>query len=77
MNYLLLIKTFIAAVKSVEALMPESKGKEKFDAAIAMVEDVIGNVQPLIPALLLVATTVVNGLRSVGVFKAKAKAEVQ
>lgn len=72
MNYVLLIKTFISAVKSVEALMPESKGKEKFDAAIAMVEEVFGTLESMIPALLLVATTVVNGLRAAGVFKAKA-----
>jgi predicted butyrate kinase (DUF1464 family) len=73
-NYVLLIKTFIAAVKSIETLMPDSKGKEKFDAAIALVEGVIGDVQPMLPALEAVATMVVNGLRASGVFKAKTPA---
>jgi hypothetical protein len=74
MNYILLVKTFISAVKSVETLMPDSKGKEKFDAAIALVEGIIGDVQPMLPALEGVATLVVNGLRASGVFKAKAPA---
>ena len=68
MNYKLLIATLIAAIKSVEALMPDSPGKEKFDAAIAMVEGVVGELTELLPALQLVATTVVSGLRAAGVF---------
>lgn len=72
MNYLLLIQTLISSIKTVEQLMPDSTGKEKFDAAIAIVEGVIGTVTPLIPALLALATTVVNGLRAAGVFKVKA-----
>jgi len=71
MNYILLVKTFISAIKSVETLMPDSPGKEKFDAAIALVEGVIGDVAPMLPALESIATMVVNGLRSSGVFKAK------
>lgn len=74
MNYILLIKTFIAAVKTVEALMPDSKGKEKFDAAIAIVEEVVGSVQTALPALVLLATNVVSGLRESGAFKKKAAA---
>jgi hypothetical protein len=71
-NYILLIQTFIQAMKDVEALMPESKGKEKFEAAIEMVENIFGKVTGMIPALLGVATTVVNALRAIGVFKKKA-----
>ena len=68
MNYRLLITTLIAAIKTVEALMPASSGKEKFDAAIVMVEGVVGELDGLLPALQAVATTVVNGLRAAGVF---------
>jgi hypothetical protein len=70
MNYLLLIQTMISSIHAVEQLMPESTGKQKFDAAVTLVEAVVGDVQPMIPALMTVATTVVNGLRSAGVFKA-------
>jgi hypothetical protein len=72
MNYMLLIQTMISSIHAVEQLMPESTGKAKFDAAIALVEAVVGDVQPMVPALTSVATLVVNGLRSVGKFKAPA-----
>jgi len=72
MNYLLLVKTAIAAIKTVEALMPESTGKDKADAALAMVEGVLGDITAQTPALLTMFTSVVNLLRSVGLFKAKA-----
>ena len=68
MNYRLSITTLIAAIKTVEALMPASSGKEKFDAAIAMVEGVLGELDGMLPALQAVATTVVSGLRAAGVF---------
>jgi hypothetical protein len=71
MNYMLLIQTMISSIHAVEQLMPESTGKQKFDAAVTMVEAVIGDVQPMIPALTMVATTIVNGLRAAGVFNAK------
>jgi hypothetical protein len=71
MNYLLLIQTMISSIHAVEQLMPESTGKQKFDVAVTMVEAIVGDVQPMIPALMTVATTVVNGLRSAGVFKTK------
>jgi uncharacterized protein YybS (DUF2232 family) len=76
MNYLLLIQTMISSIHAVEQLMPESTGKQKFDAAVTMVEAVVGDVQPMIPALMTVATTIVNGLRATGVFKAKSVAVV-
>lgn len=74
MQYLILIKTFIAAIKTVEQLMPDSKGKEKFDAALAIVSEIVSVADAQIPALQAVATLVVNGLRAAGVFKAKAAA---
>ena len=71
MNYLLLIQTLIAAVKSVEKLMPESAGKDKFDAAIVLVEAIIGDVQPLVPVLMDAATLLVKGFRATGAFEKK------
>jgi len=72
MNYLILIRTLIVAIKTVESLMPDSPGKEKFDAAIAIVEGVVGSVTDKLPVLQSLATDVVNALRLAGVFKAKA-----
>ena len=69
MNYILVIKTLTASIKAVESLMPESSGKDKFDAAIAMVEAVTGSVQGALTALHAVATIIVTGLRATGVFK--------
>lgn len=66
-----LIKAFLAAIRVVEQLMPQSPGKEKFDAAVAIVEDALGSVQDKIPALQSLATLAVNALRATGVFKAK------
>ena len=75
MNYVLLIKTLIEAIKTVENLMPASPGKDKFDVALAMVEGVMGDMSELAPKLLAVATTVVTGLRAAGVFAPKAVAK--
>lgn len=71
MNYLLIINTLIASIKAVEQLMPDSKGKEKFDAVIVMIESVVGSVSPLLPALEMIATTLVHGFRASGLFTKK------
>lgn len=44
MNIFVLIPTIIQIVKLIEGLMPESKGKEKFDAAMSATEQVLGAV---------------------------------
>lgn len=44
MNIFVLIPTIIQIVKLIESLMPESKGKEKFDAAMGAAEQVLGAV---------------------------------
>ena len=72
MNYVLLIKTALAAIKTVESLMPDSSGKDKFDAMVAIVEEVLGDVSTLLPGLQKLATTAVTALRAAGVFKPKA-----
>ena len=68
MNYLILIKTLIQAIKAVESLMPTSTGKDKFDACIAIVEEVVGDVSPLLASLEIIATNVVTMLRKAGIF---------
>lgn len=68
MNYILLLQTLTGAIKAVEALMPASAGKDKFDAAITLVESVLGPVTSIAPQLEAIATLVVNGLHAVGAF---------
>ena len=74
MNYILIVQTLVASIKAVEQLMPDSPGKDKFDAAIALVESVAGSVQSVLPALQAIATLVVNALRVTGVFAKKVPA---
>lgn len=71
MNYFLMIKTFIAAVKTIETLMPDSAGKDKFDAVMLIVEEVIGSVSSFAPQLQALATLLVTGLRATGAFSTK------
>lgn len=74
MNYITLIKTVIAAVKSIEALMPQSAGKDKLDAAMAIVEGVMGDVSAIAPALIATISAIVSSLTAAGVFTRKAGA---
>ena len=67
MDYITLIRTTVAAIKSVEQLMPTSTGKQKFDTAIALIEEVMGDISPLIPALTGIVTLLVNTFRKTGV----------
>lgn len=70
MNYILMIQTFIAAIKTVEMLLPpETKGKDKFSAAIVATEEIVGSVQSFLPALQFLATTAVGAYRALGTFK--------
>lgn len=72
MNYLVLIRTAIAAVKAVEELMPDSAGKDKAAAAIELISGVLGDVTAQVPALMSMFTVIVNLLRSIGLFKVRA-----
>lgn len=71
MNYKLLIATFIALMHHVEELMPDSPGKEKFDAVITMLEAVTGDLSAVTPTLLRTATTLVKAWKALGIFKSK------
>ena len=72
MNYFLLIQTIISAVKSIEALMPASKGEDKLNAVIVMIESVVGTVQPMLPAIQGIITALVSSYHAAGVFTKKA-----
>ena len=71
MNYPLLLTTLISSIKAVETLMPSSQGKDKFDAAIVLVEAALGSVQSILPSLQPIATLLVNAFRASGAFAPK------
>lgn len=77
MDYLTLVKTLISAVKTVETLMPNSPGKDKFNVAVELVGSVMGDVAPILPELGALATLLVEGFRAVGVFVKKEAAQVK
>lgn len=72
MNYFLLIETIISAIKSVEALMPASKGEDKLNAVILMVESAIGTIQPMLPAIQGIVGALVAAYNAAGLFTKKA-----
>ena len=72
-RYLLLITTVIHAIKAVEQLMPASAGKDKLDAALAIVEAIVGDITKEAPALVSVIATLVAGMRTTGVIATPAK----
>lgn len=72
MNYFLLIKTLFAAVKAIEELMPESPSKDKLEAAISIIEGVVGTLDNLAPAVKKLIGNIVEAFNSNGVFKKKA-----
>lgn len=71
MNYIQLIQVAVSAVKAIEQLMPDSPGKEKAEAALTMITEILGDISEQVPALLALFTYVVNILRQIGVFKVK------
>ena len=71
MNYFNMIRAAIAAIKAVEALMPNSAGKEKADAALILVEEVVGNIGDQMPFLLDFFTHVVDLFNKLGIFQKK------
>lgn len=71
MNYLALISALISAIKSVEMLMPASTGKDKFDAVIATVEGIFGDVTAQLPALTAMVTGIVAAFNAIKQFTHK------
>lgn len=71
MDYVRLVPTIINSVKAIEALMPQSSGKDKLDAAIKMIEEVYGVVSENLPQIIAFITTLVSLFNSIGIFKKK------
>ena len=68
-DFKLLVGTAMNLIKNVEELMPDSAGADKFNAVIAGLNTLVGDVSAFVPQLEVFATTAVNALRSVGSFK--------
>ena len=70
-NIVTLIKSVYSAVKAIEAAFPASSGKEKFDAAIAMIEGAAGQAVSAWPGVEQIITAAVGLLNLLNVFKHK------
>jgi len=71
MNYIALIQAIISAIKTIEQLMPDSPGKEKADAVIALITEIFGDVTPQLPAITATITNVVTTFKAIGLFQSK------
>jgi hypothetical protein len=71
LTILALIPTVFQIIKLIESLMPASTGKEKFDAAVASLEQVYGNLSSMMPVLTPMITGFVAMLNAAGVFHKK------
>lgn len=70
MNYLVMLKAFIAAIKLVQELMPASAGKDKFETVLVLVEEAVDcKIGDLGPQLFKIATFLVETYWSNGTFK--------
>lgn len=74
MNYIALVSTLISTIKAVEALLPNSTGKEKLDLVVATVEGIFGEVTSILPQLTSLIAVIVTGFNKLGVFTKKAVA---
>jgi hypothetical protein len=71
MNYLQMIPVIFDIIKAIEAAMPNSPGKEKFDAAFAALTQIFGDLAAQAPQRAALITVFVNGLTVAGIFKKK------
>ncbi|MFZ6686572.1 hypothetical protein ACO0K0_02355 [Undibacterium sp. SXout11W] len=74
LDFKLLVGTAMNLIKNVEELMPDSAGADKFNAVIAGLNTLVGDVSAFVPQLEVFATTAVNALRAVGSFKTASSA---
>ena len=72
MNYLIMISTLISAIKTIEALMPNSPGKDKRDAVIAMIDGIFGSVSAALPQITDLIKNIVDAFNAIGIFKKSA-----
>ena len=72
MNYLQLIPQVIALVQSLEIMLPDTPGKQKFEMLIKSIEDITQSKVDDSSLLEKFVTTIVNIAKIFGVFKSKA-----
>jgi hypothetical protein len=73
MTILSIIPAIIAAIRAIEAAVPDSgQGKQKLDAVIAIIEAADESVKKLIPQFSAVIGIIVNLFNVTGVFKKSA-----
>lgn len=70
-NVLVLIPTIIDLVKAVEVLLPQSSGKDKLDAVLAALGNIVGEVSNLAPVVTPLIAAIVKGLNALGIFTKK------
>lgn len=64
-----LITAVIDAVKLIENMMPDSAGKDKLDAVLALVEKLFGPVTDLLPKVAGIVSLTVSTFNTLGIFK--------
>jgi hypothetical protein len=69
MNILTAIPVVFEVVRSIEQLLPEGKGKEKFDAAFAMFQQLYNDISVAVPVVTALINTAVALLNLKGEFK--------
>lgn len=69
MNYLALIPVVFQVVRAIEQLMPNSQGKEKFEAALKMIEQLYNEITVATPVVTPIINTAVALLNLKGEFK--------
>lgn len=72
MNPVTLIKSVVQAIKTIEAVFPDSTGKEKLDAALALITSAGETVAAMLPSITALITTIVSIYNLVGTFTKKA-----
>ena len=74
MNLLNLLKAVFELVKLVEAALPDSPGREKFDAVMELINDKAGEAVAKIPVVATFISGAVSVLNAFGIFKKKSAA---
>ena len=71
MNFLALIPVIFQVVQAVENLFPNSPGKEKFDTALKIIEQIYADVEANLPTVTGIINSAVSLLNMTGVFTKK------
>ena len=69
MNMILLMSTLISTIKTIETLMPNSPGKDKREAVVALIEGIFGSVSSGMPQIIDLIKHIVDAFNALGIFK--------